>query len=102
MAGLVERVQQDRKVRYLMVRTDQPTDGIALLGTYLAGADARGSICLYLYGADAAKRPWPFPPPGPNMTRPPNPRDATVGEVIPQVGEGERLRDHRLRPPAVY
>ncbi|MGQ0647056.1 MAG: SRPBCC family protein [Gemmatimonadaceae bacterium] len=55
LAGVVEHVHQDRRARFLIVRTDQP-NGIALLGAYMAGPEARGSIVLYLYGEDAADR----------------------------------------------
>lgn len=54
-AGVVERVNQDRKSRDVLVRLEQPAEGIALIGTYTYGQVARGMISLYLYGANAAK-----------------------------------------------
>jgi uncharacterized protein YndB with AHSA1/START domain len=55
LSGVIEGVHQDRKTRSIMIRANQPTDGIAALGTYEAGAEARVSISLYLYGTNASE-----------------------------------------------
>jgi uncharacterized protein YndB with AHSA1/START domain len=53
LAGVVEYVRQDAKQRFLVMRLDAPSPGIALIGT--SGMDARtnASLSLYLYGGDA-------------------------------------------------
>lgn len=52
-AGVVERVQQDSKQRYIMLRLNAPTSGVALFGTYDAGSSTNASMAVYFYGDDA-------------------------------------------------
>ncbi|WP_143348296.1 SRPBCC family protein [Ensifer adhaerens] len=56
LAGIVERVQQDAKQRYLLLRLKAPAAGIALIGTYSTGDGANASMALYFYGDDARVR----------------------------------------------
>ncbi|MGO4621299.1 SRPBCC family protein [Ensifer sp. 2TAB8] len=56
LSGIVERVQQDAKQRYLLLRLKEPGSGIALIGTYSSGDGANASMALYLYGDDAKAR----------------------------------------------
>jgi uncharacterized protein YndB with AHSA1/START domain len=56
LSGIVERVRQDDKQRYIILRLNTPTPGIALIGTYDAGNAANASMALYLYGDDAEQR----------------------------------------------
>lgn len=54
LAGVVERVQQDEKLRLVTMRLDTPSPGIALIGTYAMGDQLNLSLCVYFYGDDAA------------------------------------------------
>jgi uncharacterized protein YndB with AHSA1/START domain len=54
LAGVVERVHQDAFSRELMLRLDEPGEGIALVGCFRAGDEARGAASIYLYGPNAA------------------------------------------------
>jgi hypothetical protein len=56
LSGIVERVRQDDKQRYIILRLNTPTPGIALIGTYDAGNASNASMALYLYGDDAEQR----------------------------------------------
>jgi len=53
LAGVVEYVQQDQKARELILKIDQPMDGIAIIGSFKRGDEARGVVLIYLYGAGA-------------------------------------------------
>jgi hypothetical protein len=53
-AGVVEHLQQDHKFRELIVKIDQPLDGMALVGSFQRGDESRGLVVLYLYGDNAA------------------------------------------------
>ena len=65
--GMVEHVSQDAQQRWVVFRTEEPSPGIALIGTYDApgaagdvqiqlgeNASAKVSICRYFYGPDAS------------------------------------------------
>ncbi|MFV9634876.1 SRPBCC family protein [Mycobacterium neumannii] len=54
LAGVVERVHQDRTVRELMMRIDQPAEGVAIVGTCTVADQAFVMASIYLYGDDAA------------------------------------------------
>lgn len=54
LSGIVERVHQDAKQRYVLLRLDSPRPGLVLLGTYAKGAGTNVSVCRYHYGDDAA------------------------------------------------
>lgn len=56
LTGIVERVHQDDKQCYIMLRLTGPAPGIALIGTYGTGDGARAGLSLYLYGDDAEQR----------------------------------------------
>lgn len=56
LSGCVERVLQNDRQRYLILRVTAPSPGIALLGSYGTPAGANASIALYHYGDDAAQR----------------------------------------------
>ena len=55
LVGVVERVHQDKKSREMMLRLEQPGDGIALIGAYTWDQQARGAVSIYFYGADAPR-----------------------------------------------
>ena len=52
LAGVVERVHQDAQSRELMLRLDEPGDGIAVIGTFQMGDQARGVASIFFYGGD--------------------------------------------------
>lgn len=60
--GVVERIEEDSKQRYLLLRLAGPVKGAALLGCYDADGKARLSFYLYLYGDDAAATATPLAP----------------------------------------
>lgn len=55
LSGIVERVRQDDRQRYVMLRLTAPAPGIALIGTYDSGGGTNATVGLYFYG-DAAER----------------------------------------------
>ena len=55
LAGVVEKVHQDSFSRDVMIRLDEPSDGIAVVGTCQLGDQASGVVSLYLYGDGAAQ-----------------------------------------------
>ena len=56
LTGVVERVSQDNKQRYLLLRLTQPGAGAALIGTYDAGERVNANVICCFYGDDAADR----------------------------------------------
>jgi uncharacterized protein YndB with AHSA1/START domain len=54
LAGTVERIHQDAHSRELMLRLDEPGDGIAVIGSFQAGDESRGMASVFFYGEDAA------------------------------------------------
>jgi len=56
LLAIVERVAQDERQRYVLLRLNQPAPGIALIGTYGAGTATNVSMAFYLYGDDAEQR----------------------------------------------
>jgi uncharacterized protein YndB with AHSA1/START domain len=56
LSGRVERVQQSHRERYVLLRLQQPSLGIALIGTYGVGETTNASMAFYLYGDDAEQR----------------------------------------------
>ena len=56
LSGVIERIDQDRQRRYLLMRFDTPGPGIAIVGTYDAGTRAGISINMYAYGDGAQAR----------------------------------------------
>ena len=55
LAGVVERVHQDSQSRELMIRVDEPAEGIAVIGTCQMGDEASGMVSVFFYGAVAAQ-----------------------------------------------
>ena len=55
LTGTVEHVRQDDKQRYIVLRLDAPSAGVALIGTYGADSGANVSLAIYLYGENAEK-----------------------------------------------
>ena len=55
LSGIVERTQQDVKLRTMILRLDAPAPGVALLGTYRASAGVNASMSIFFYGDDAAE-----------------------------------------------
>jgi hypothetical protein len=55
LAGVVERVHQDRAMRYITVRLDRPAPGIVIIGTLGSGESVMTSLNAYYYGDDAAQ-----------------------------------------------
>jgi uncharacterized protein YndB with AHSA1/START domain len=53
LAGVIERVQQDDKMRLVIMRLDAPAPGVAMIGTYGIGGRVNVSLCLYVYGDGA-------------------------------------------------
>lgn len=53
LPGIVEFVQQDRRQRYVIVRTLEPMPGIAFLGTCEYAGKVNASLVHYCYGAAA-------------------------------------------------
>jgi uncharacterized protein YndB with AHSA1/START domain len=53
LAGVVARVHQDVAAREVMLRIEEPAPGVAFVGSFAMGDEARATTTLYLYGADA-------------------------------------------------
>lgn len=56
MSGIVERVHQDHKMRWIALKLDAPGPGIAILGTCYSAGGVHASMSLYSYGDDAEAR----------------------------------------------
>jgi uncharacterized protein YndB with AHSA1/START domain len=56
LSGIVERVHQDDRQRYLLLRLNSPAPGVALIGTYGTEQGANASMSLYLYVDDAEQQ----------------------------------------------
>lgn len=56
-AGVVEHVYQDGSQRYLVLRVEEPSPGVVVVGTHDKGTPPPGlSICRYFYGEGAEQR----------------------------------------------
>ncbi|MGH3674838.1 MAG: SRPBCC family protein [Mycobacterium sp.] len=55
LAGVIERVHQDMQSRELMIRIDEPAEGVAVIGTCQMGDEASGIVSAFFYGAAAAQ-----------------------------------------------
>lgn len=53
LSGVIERIDQNRQQRYILMRLDAPAPGIALVGTYGAGPRVNASMTMFFYGDDA-------------------------------------------------
>ena len=64
LSGVVERTGQDARQRYIILRLDDPSAGIAMFGTYGQGDNVTASVIIFLYGdhattkAAASERSW--------------------------------------------
>lgn len=56
LSGTVERVQQDDRQRYIMLRLNAPAPGVAFIGTCDTGSGTNASMALYYYGDAAEQR----------------------------------------------
>ncbi len=54
-AGIVERLHQDSRQRYMLMRITAPVCGILMFGTYGTGTGANASLSCYLYGTEAQR-----------------------------------------------
>ena len=54
-SGVVERVHQDAEQRYVIVRLDEPSPGVALVGTYAGKTGTTVTACRYFYGDEVAE-----------------------------------------------
>lgn len=54
LSGVVERIHQDRKVRWIIMRLSAPAPGVAIVGTY-GGDGVNASMSLFFYGDDAER-----------------------------------------------
>ena len=55
LSGIVERIHQDGKMRWVTVRLKTPAPGVAIVGTYRASAGVNASMSIFFYGDDAAE-----------------------------------------------
>ena len=53
LSGVVERIQQDRKMRAITLKLDSPAPGVAIIGAYDTGKGVNTSISTFYYGDDA-------------------------------------------------
>jgi uncharacterized protein YndB with AHSA1/START domain len=51
--SVIEHVHQDAKQRYVLLRQEHPSPGLALIGTYEKGGAVTVSLCRYCYGEGA-------------------------------------------------
>jgi uncharacterized protein YndB with AHSA1/START domain len=56
LSGLVDRVNQDAKQRYLVLRVEEPAPGVALIGMYRKDQGAAVSVLRFFYGESAGDR----------------------------------------------
>ncbi|WP_394825759.1 SRPBCC domain-containing protein [Pendulispora albinea] len=54
--GVVERIIQDDKQRYVLLRLTSPASGVVIVATYNAGEHVNASMTVFLYGDDAESR----------------------------------------------
>ncbi len=54
LSGVVELVHQDGFQRYMLVRVEAPSPGVALIGTHDKAGMAHPGVCRYFYGSAAA------------------------------------------------
>lgn len=55
IAGVLERVHQTQQSRDLMIRLDEPVPGIAVIGSFAMGDEARAVATVLFYGPTAAE-----------------------------------------------
>jgi uncharacterized protein YndB with AHSA1/START domain len=56
LSGIVERIYQERRQRYIMLRLDAPGPGILLAGIYAMGEQINASVSFFFYGDDADEK----------------------------------------------
>ncbi len=52
LGGVIERIHQDAGQRYIVMRLDQPTAGVAIVGAYSRDGKGRISMTRFLYGPE--------------------------------------------------
>jgi len=55
-SAIVERVEQGRRQRYVLLRLNRSAPGTALIGIWSAGEATNASMAFYFYGDDAEQR----------------------------------------------
>jgi uncharacterized protein YndB with AHSA1/START domain len=55
LVGTVERIQQDRRARMILLRVAEPTAGVASIGTCRVSGKAMANVSVYLYGVNAIR-----------------------------------------------
>ncbi len=67
LSGVVERIHQDARQRYVLMRLEAPSPGVAVAGVYDLGPKVMASLTMFVYGDDAERtaaasearwRPW--------------------------------------------
>lgn len=53
--GTVEQVQQNHRLRQLLMRLTEPTAGVLVVGTCTVGGQTMVNVSVYLYGPEAAQ-----------------------------------------------
>ena len=53
LSGVIERIHQNAKQRFILMRLEAPAPGVALVGTYLAGERVNASMSMYFYDDNA-------------------------------------------------
>jgi uncharacterized protein YndB with AHSA1/START domain len=56
LSGVVEHLEQNERLRFVVIRLDRPSPGIALIGSHRDAKNIYLSVSLYFYGDDAAAR----------------------------------------------
>jgi activator of Hsp90 ATPase-like protein len=56
LAGVIERVQQDQTGRFVAMRLESPSPGVALFATQRMTGKIYANVSIYFYGEDAAAR----------------------------------------------
>lgn len=56
ISAIVERVHQDGKQRFILLRLDKPESGVMLIGSYDKSTGTNVSVCRYFYGDNAQSR----------------------------------------------
>ncbi|MCT7658761.1 SRPBCC family protein [Mycobacterium deserti] len=54
LAGTVERIHQTAIMREIMLRLDEPHEGVAVIGSCDMGGEARGMASIFFYGPQAS------------------------------------------------
>ncbi|MDF2824574.1 MAG: ATPase, partial [Mycobacterium sp.] len=55
VTGVVERLEQNKKFRQVLVRVSGPAPGVAALGTCTVGGQVMANVSLYFYGPSSSQ-----------------------------------------------